>query len=104
MITGSVAITAGILQHCRAQGIRVPEDLALVSTGTFAYPGIIEPSLTHLDDCVEETAAQLLALLERAIAGEPIAPDISIAIEPVLRIGASPCARESYPAFEKTFS
>lgn len=31
----------------------------------------------------------MLALLARAIAGEPIAPDISIAIEPVLRIGAS---------------
>ena len=45
----------------------------------------IEPNLTHL----EETVAQLLALLARAIAGEPIAPDISIAIEPVLRIGAS---------------
>lgn len=89
VVTGSVAITAGIMMYCRDHGLSIPGDVALVSSGTFSYPSVVEPRLTYLDDCAQQIAEGLTRLLDLALRGEPLADGGRIEIDPVLHIGTS---------------
>ena len=89
VITGSVAITAGIIVYCKEHGLSIPDDIAIVSAGTFSYPSLIEPDLTYLDDFDRNISSALIELAGRALQGEAIPDDARIEIEPALRVGAS---------------
>lgn len=89
VVTGSVAITAGIMMYCRKHGIKIPSDMAIVSSGTFNYASIVEPRLTYLDDCAEKIAEGLTALLGRALKGESLSEACTIEIDPILHVGTS---------------
>jgi DNA-binding LacI/PurR family transcriptional regulator len=91
VITGSVAITAGIMMYIKKHGLTIPNDLALVSSGTFPYPSIIEPRLTYISDSNHEIAAGVLELLQMLIDGKDLQPGTQIEIEPILQVGSSSC-------------
>lgn len=89
LITGSVAITAGVMMCLKENNLVIPDDMALVSSGTFTYPEIVEPRLTYIDDSAHEIAVKLLELLYTLLDGKSLRPDMQIEIEPVLHVGSS---------------
>lgn len=91
VITGSVAITAGMMMHVKKMGLAIPKDLAVVSSGTFSYPSIVEPRLTYISDAGHQIAEGILRLLQTFIDGKTIPPGTKIEIEPVLHVGSSSC-------------
>lgn len=93
VITGSIAITAGIMQFCREKGVRIPEDIAIVSSGNFLYGDVMGARLTYMDDCIPALSASVVALLERCLTGGPPAPDYQEILEQTLHIGESTIGR-----------
>lgn len=87
VITGSVAITAGILDYCRSHGICIPRDIALVSTGTFMYEEAIDCRLTYLDDCIESVTSNIVGMLEKCLIDQLPLQNIQMVERPVLHVG-----------------
>lgn len=89
IITGSIAITAGVMAYCKKHGISIPGDIAIVSSGTFVYEDIIGAKLTYLDDSAQAMSDLIVRLIERYLNGEKIPTDYSAVLQPVLHIGES---------------
>jgi LacI family transcriptional regulator len=54
VISGSSIITYGIMLGAKQYGIRIPEDLSLVSYGNIGYEKLIEPQITYIQQMAEE--------------------------------------------------
>lgn len=89
IVTGSISITAGIMKYCRENGLSIPDDMALVSSGNFSFGGAIGMELTYMDDRVEGLSDGIRQLLQQALRGETLSPDHQIVLAPALCVGAS---------------
>ena len=89
IITGSIAITAGIMFYCREHNLSIPRDLALVSSGNFIYDRAVNLDLSYIDDRVDAVSENLINMIQRVLQGEKLSADDQVILEPALRIGAS---------------
>ncbi len=87
VITGSIAITAGLIAGCQKYGLRIPDDLAIVSSGNFIYSPISDFKLTYLDDRADVLSSELVKLLKRYINREDVPRNVEVKIEPLLHRG-----------------
>ena len=87
VITGSIAITAGLLAGCEKHGLRIPDDLAIVSSGCFMYSSISNYKLTYLDDRSEMLASELVKILKCYFNREDVSKNYEVKIEPLLHEG-----------------
>ncbi len=87
IISGSIAISAGVIAGCRKYGLQLPGDIALISSGTFMYPGMSGIELTYLDDRSDMLSEELVKLLKMYLAGENVPLDYDVPLTPILRLG-----------------
>ncbi len=86
VITGSIAITSGIMAYCRRNGWRIPDDIAIVSSGDFMYADLMDLKLTYLDDRVNDISDAIVEQLEGCLNGEP-PQNREVALKPILYLG-----------------
>jgi LacI family transcriptional regulator len=80
----------GALQEVKAQGLRVPEDVALVGFSNESFTAITEPQLTSVDQrCEEMGQAAVRLFLELAAAPEAPFVQRQVVLEPKLFIRGS---------------
>lgn len=73
-------LAMGILQAARARGVRVPDDLAVVSFDEPPYADLLEPPMTSLDRHDEEMGRRAADLLLGALEGAEVAVDAGSAV------------------------
>lgn len=93
IITGSIAITAGILAYCEEHDIAVPGSLSIISSGNFPYGNVAGIKLTYLDDRSYQLAEITANLLEQCLAGEKIPSNYRMVLEPILHVQDTTGAR-----------
>ncbi|MBE1495505.1 DNA-binding LacI/PurR family transcriptional regulator [Amycolatopsis lexingtonensis] len=74
IIVDSETIAAEIVAHAPEVGVRVPEQLSVIAWEDSWVSSIVRPRLTAFDAPVEESARTAVALLERLVRGEDVAP------------------------------
>ena len=84
VVTGSIAITAGLIAGCSKYGLQVPGDLAIVSSGNFMYFPIYGYRLTYLDDRIDVLSRELVRLLKCCFEHEKVPQNYEYKIEPLL--------------------
>jgi Transcriptional regulators len=67
IISSSVHITIGIMLEARKLGIRIPQDLGLITFGSLLSSEIIEPQISYIDQPESEIAQLSFDLLEKMI-------------------------------------
>ncbi|MFT3752318.1 MAG: LacI family DNA-binding transcriptional regulator [Paludibacter sp.] len=67
IISSSVHLTIGIMLEVRRHGIRIPQDLALITFGSLLSSEIIEPQVTYIDQPETEIAQLSFDLLKKMI-------------------------------------
>jgi LacI family transcriptional regulator len=72
IISSSIHITMGILLQSRALGIRIPDDLGLITFGTLLSSEIIQPQITSIEQPESEIANISFELLERMMTHETL--------------------------------
>ncbi len=70
IISSSVHITLGIILEARKLGIRIPQDLGLITFGSLLSSEIIEPQITYIDQPETEIAQLSFDLLEKMMTHE----------------------------------
>ncbi|MDR3652726.1 MAG: LacI family DNA-binding transcriptional regulator [Paludibacter sp.] len=70
IISSSVHVSTGILLEARKYGIKIPEDLGLITFGSLLSSEIIEPQITYIEQPELEIAAIAFDLLEKMIKKE----------------------------------
>jgi LacI family transcriptional regulator len=83
LFVGNNEMTIGVLRGLRSLGIRVPDDLALVTFDDFEWADVFEPRLTAMAQPTEAIGATAVALLLRRIA-KPHARPKTVLLEPTL--------------------
>lgn len=63
-------MAAGCMKYFREKGIRVPEDVAVVSLDNTEVAEFLTPPLTTVDACIGETAQEAVKLLDSVIRQE----------------------------------
>ncbi|WP_020659175.1 LacI family DNA-binding transcriptional regulator [Amycolatopsis benzoatilytica] len=74
IIVDNETIAAEIVAHAPEVGVRVPEQLSVIAWEDSWVSAIVRPRLTAFDAPVEESARTAVALLERLVRGETVAP------------------------------
>jgi len=88
ILTGNSLLTAGALQAIREQGLRIPEQVALVGFDDTIWADLVQPAITVLEqptDDIGRTATKLL--LERI--ADPLRPVRQIILKGRLRVRES---------------
>ncbi|HEY6915087.1 MAG TPA: LacI family DNA-binding transcriptional regulator [Paludibacter sp.] len=67
IISSSVHIAIGIMLEARKSGVRIPQDLGLITFGSLLSSEIIEPRITYVDQPETEIAQLSFDLLEKMI-------------------------------------
>ena len=67
IVVGSAVLATGVITCCRDNGVRLPEDISLISFGDLAQGKLIDPRLTYIDDGHKEIAERLLCMIEQAL-------------------------------------
>jgi LacI family transcriptional regulator, galactose operon repressor len=75
-IGGSDTLAVAVLAAARDVGLRVPEDIAVVSFDEPAYADLLDPPVTSLDRHDRELGRRAARLLLDALAGAPRDPDV----------------------------
>lgn len=84
-------LSLGILDETRRQGVRVPEDLAIVGYADIDAAELVQPPLTMVSVPAREIGVQAMAALERLMRGEAVARDrVALDVRLVVR---SSCGR-----------
>ena len=79
--------TIGIYRFCRENGIRIPEDLAIVSFANEPFTQIVEPAISTVEQFSEQMGAAAAELLFRQIdSKEAVLPVQEIIIPGALRV------------------
>jgi len=89
VICGSISNTVGVITYCRRKGLRFPDDISVISFGTFSYPQLVEPAITYISDGTEALAKALIDILMPVMNGGQIESGKSVVIEPELVIQKS---------------
>ncbi|MFQ3620099.1 MAG: LacI family DNA-binding transcriptional regulator [Spirochaetales bacterium] len=63
----------GILQYCRKQGIRIPQDMALTGFDDTFFAQYIHPSLTTVRQPIQEMGSLAMEKLIQLVEGHPLA-------------------------------
>ena len=86
-------IALGLLKRVYAQGLRVPQDLSVVSYDNSAADALFEPALTAIEQNASDLAArameQMLTRLAEQDAGEDAAEPVEMLLSPRLVINES---------------
>ena len=69
IVAGADALAMGVLGAARERGLRVPEDVALVSFDEPPYPDLLDPPVASLDRHDRELGRRAAELLLAALAG-----------------------------------
>lgn len=77
IISSSLYMTLGIMLEARKLGIKIPDDLAIITFGNILTSEILEPQITYIDQPEEEIAQCALQLLEQMMNNE-ISPNEQI--------------------------
>jgi LacI family transcriptional regulator len=88
VIGATDTLAMAVLAVARATGLRVPEDVAVVSFDEPAYAGLLDPPVTSLDRHDREVGRRAARLLLDALHGEPGAPEV-LRVPLVLRVRRS---------------
>jgi LacI family transcriptional regulator, galactose operon repressor len=94
IVAGSDTIAIGALELTRELGVRVPEELALVSFDEPLYAHLIDPPITSLDRHDAELGRRAAEMLVRALAGDRDDPPVSDQPQTV-RVPLELCIRRS---------
>ncbi|MBE5783996.1 MAG: LacI family transcriptional regulator [Clostridiales bacterium] len=92
IVAGSAVIAAGIMGYCREKGVKIPQDLSLISFGDFSHGRLIEPRLTYITDENEQIGALLARRITDYFAGK-LTNTVDMA-QPRLVIHGSVCQRK----------
>ncbi|MGH2971290.1 MAG: LacI family DNA-binding transcriptional regulator [Gaiellaceae bacterium] len=88
VVTAGESLALGVLSACRANGLRVPEDVALVSFDDPPFGDLLDPPLTALSRNEEEMgrlAASLLLHALQSTAPPSPAAEVRLSLELVVR-------------------
>jgi DNA-binding LacI/PurR family transcriptional regulator len=91
IVAGADTLTLGVLEALRAQGLRVPDDIAVVSFDEPTHAGLLDPPVTSLDRHDRQLGCRAAELLLAALdAGDARAPEGAIERVPLeLRVRRS---------------
>lgn len=67
ILSGSVMITYGILLAAKQYGIKIPDDLSLISYGNILFDKLIEPRITYIQEFIEEIGDASVELIMEKI-------------------------------------
>lgn len=59
IISGSAMLTEGVLIQAKKMGVRIPEDVSLISFGALTLQDLIEPRVTHSKEMQEEIGTRI---------------------------------------------
>lgn len=87
------AIAIQVLAGCRELGLRVPQDLALVSYDDADFAALLDPPLTTVRQQTYEMGARAAALLLDMLGGQPVEQQVFLPVELMVRrsCGAACC-------------
>jgi len=85
IIAASDALALGALRALRRAGLRVPDDVALVSFDDPVVGDLLDPPLTALSRHDREIGELAARMLLRLLAGEPEPAEIRVALELIVR-------------------
>ena len=85
-------VAAGVLHQAQERGLKIPEDLSVISFGESAFGALLHPPLTTVSISASEVVAKALEDLQSRIAVQDITSTRRIAIPATLVEGGS-CAR-----------
>jgi len=85
----------GILQYCRTQGIRIPEDLSLAGFDDTFFSQYIHPSLTTVRQPILEMGSLAMEKLIQLIEGHPLASPHVILPAPLIVRESCGCKPDS---------
>jgi DNA-binding LacI/PurR family transcriptional regulator len=88
VVAGGEPLTVGVLQEARAQGRRVPEDLAIVGYNDSPVATLVDPPLTMVSVPTREIGMRAMRLLGDLIDGRRVARR-RIVLEPSLQVRRS---------------
>jgi len=63
ILSGSAMITYEILLGAKQYGIRIPDDISLISYGNFLFDKLIEPRITYISEFAEEIGEAAVELV-----------------------------------------
>lgn len=72
IFAASDVLAAGAMQAIKERGLRIPDDIALVSYNDLDIATLVEPPLTTVAAPVRELGATAMQMLQRLIAGETV--------------------------------
>ena len=86
MIAGNDMTAIGFMDICRKNGVRIPEDLSIVSFDNIDFASVEGIQLSSIDHHVEEMSREVVRLLLKQIEGDRTHPErIIIAPELIIR-------------------
>lgn len=90
ILSANNTMTAGILKACRDKGIRIPQDLTLVTFGQLEYQwNLITPSITYVSQAPAQIGAKAAELIIRRLKNPGRSEVSHIFITPELVVGES---------------
>lgn len=90
-------IGMGVIKAVREAGLRIPEDISLVSFDNYLYLDFLEPAVTRIGQKVDEMGKMAVKLLHRSISGHTeIRTQIELSPEMIMRDSVAPLMRQ-YP-------
>ncbi len=89
----------GVLRAARAAGVRVPQDVSLVSFDDMSFLDLLQPPLTTIRQSAEQFGREGVRVLVDMIAGKPVAATLArVPVELMLRGSVSPAPAAKQPA------
>ena len=99
IIANADTFGVGVVQGLSERGIRVPDDISVISAGNTAYAQICSPKLVTADICLAQCCVAAVEYVHAAITGgKPTVPE---APQPKLIAGQSVRALESKDARQR---
>lgn len=78
IFSDSFVLSAGVIKQCRQLGIKLPDELAMLTITNDPYSSLVLPSQTVLEQPLEELAASAFELLMKAMNGDENAPSVDL--------------------------
>ncbi len=67
IIACSQKICAGVMEYCKQTGVKIPEDVSVISFGTFTLASLIEPALTYIGDRNKDIALTMIEWVSQVV-------------------------------------
>jgi LacI family transcriptional regulator len=85
LVSGNNAMTLGILQALREEGLRAPDDISLVCYDDLPWAELLTPRLTVVAQPLAELGHRAMEMLHERIATPDLAAHV-VRLEPVIRV------------------